>query len=62
MELRLVYEKQLDELEGKIKERERSYNELKLKMEVLERDNKIYEFESTVVGSGGGNSNLYHRF
>jgi hypothetical protein len=41
-ELRLVYEKQLQELEEKIVQTEKKYNALKLKLEVVDRENKIY--------------------
>ena len=59
-ELKVVYEKQLEELEEKLQEKERGERGLRLRMEELERENRIYEFENSVV-PGIGNTNIYHK-
>ena len=40
---------------------ERSYNALKLRLEVVDRENKIYEFENTVSPNIGANANIYYK-
>lgn len=63
-ELREVYERQLEELEGKVIEGEKRYSGLKLRLEKVERENKIYEFENTVspnVEVAGGSAGMYYK-